>query len=82
MLNSLIGHKILPIKVTHCTSKVCRIRDSQTLSVSVLNDEDDKNHCTFETIKDMATYLRGIASNEGNKTPYVDISLPLPLIEV
>lgn len=73
--------KVLPIKVTHCTHKVCRIRDSTTLSVSVLNDSDEKK-CNFGSAEEMAKYLKVVAETKDSGTSYIDIRLPVPLIEV
>ena len=82
MLNSLIGEKILPFKVTHCTTKVCRIRNSEKLSVSLKNDKGELKHWPFESTDAMKEFLKGMARTEDIETSFLDICLPVPLIEV
>lgn len=82
MLNSLIGEKILPFKVTHCTTKVCRIRNSKQLSVSLTNDKDETKQWPFKSTDEMKEFLKGMARTKDIETSFLDICLPVPLIEV
>lgn len=85
MINLLLGKSILPVRQLASTSTICRLRNSEDRQI-VLTDNDNKQ--TTKTFSDeegeMERFLEehvGRRSNP-NRYKYVDISWPIPILQV
>lgn len=78
-----MGEKVVPTKVTASTTRVCRIRHSETMSVSTWNEKGNLlKTWSFEEIHELAETLKGLAKTEDPNIFYVDIEMPVPMIQV
>lgn len=79
----IVGEKVVPTKVTASTTRVCRIRHSETMSVSTWNG---KGHLLkkwpFKEMHELSQTLKGLAKTEDPKIFYVDIEMPFPMIHL
>lgn len=80
IINAILGRKILPIGAWPTTTRVCRIRNSEKLMISVRdkNDEKDIERIQFSTTEEMANKLKTLAKTKDPKINYVDIFLQVP----
>lgn len=84
IINAILGRKILPTGILPTTTRVCRIRNSEKLMISVRdkNDEEDINRIQFSTTESMAEQLKIFAKTLDTRINYVDISLQVPFQQV
>lgn len=83
LLNLIIGQDILPTDITTCTRKVCRIKNAATLSVSTFNNRNEKDtHWKCKDFHEMADLLNTLMKTKEQNISYVDIELPIPMIQV
>lgn len=84
IINAILGRKILPIGAWPTTTRVCRIRNSEKLMISVRdkNDEKDIERIQFSTTEEMANKLKTLAKTKDPKINYVDIFLQVPFQQV
>ena len=83
IINKLIGEKILPTNVAASTSKVCRIRFSKTLSVSIKDaDEQEIDTWTFKDKREMERKVKELATTSERNVVYVDICMEIPMLKV
>ena len=79
----LIGEKILPTNVAASTSRVCRIRFSKTLSVSIKDaDEKEIDKWTFKDKREMELKVKELATTSEKNVVYVDICMEVPMLQV
>lgn len=84
IINAIIGEKILPTGIMATPTRVCRVRYSKELNISLIDDSNKiyKEYTTLESTKDMAEKLTNIAQTNNLNITYVDISMPVPFQEV
>ena len=83
IINKLIGEKILPTGVAATTSRVCRIRFSKTLSVSIKDaDEKEIGKWTFKDKREMERKVKELATTSERNFVYVDICIEVPMLQV
>lgn len=79
----IVGEKVVPTKVTASTTRVCRIRHSETMSVSTWNEKGNLlEKWPFEKIHELSQTLKDLAKTEDPNIFYVDIEMPVPMIQV
>lgn len=83
IINLILGEKILPTGITASTSRVCRVKYCERCMISTrdINDEEIEN-MSFENSKEMAKKLKTLANTNDTKISYVDIYMPVPLLQV
>lgn len=83
-MNGILGEKVLPTGISATTTRVCRIRNSEELAVSVRdkNDKEDLERIQFSNIKEMAKKLKSLANTQDPDERYVDIFMQLPFKQV
>lgn len=82
ILNSIIGKPILPVRNEPSTQKVCRIRYSDELSVSLCNTAGHTvEKMAFKNTQEMKTTLRNIICDNGSNIMYVDIWYPVEILK-
>lgn len=84
IINAILGRKILPTGILPTTTRVCRIRNSEKLMISVRdkNDEEVRDPIPFSTTESMAEQLKTLAKTLDTRINYVDISLQVPFQQV
>lgn len=83
ILNSIIGKPILPVRHEAATQKVCRIRYSDELSVSLCNTAGHTvEKMAFKNTQEMKTTLPNIICDNGSDIKYVDIWYPVEILKV
>lgn len=83
IINLILGEKILPIGVTASTSLVYRIKPSEQYTVSTKNFRDEEiQKMSFENWKGIADKLEVLAKVDNKYISYVDICMPVPLLNV
>lgn len=78
VINGILGENILPTGIFGKTTRVCRIKYSKDLLVS-LRDENDKKYIkkiSVKSTKEMANKLKVVAGTHNKETGYVDIFMP------
>lgn len=86
-MNLLIGKEILqlPTKITASTTKIFRIRNANDLKIQTL-DVNGKELNTWLFKHDerdkMANMLKDIANSENPEVIYLDIMMPVDIIQV
>ncbi|XP_065922696.1 uncharacterized protein in xynA 3'region-like [Magallana gigas] len=80
IINAILGRKILPTGILPTTTRVCRIRNSEKLMISVRdkNDEEVRDPIPVSTTESMAEQLKTLAKTLDTRINYVDISLQVP----
>ena len=82
-MNSILGKKILPKSITPSTSRVCRIRYSESRSISTLNAiEREIETLQFQDEDGMAESLKMLATKHDPGISYVDIRMPVSILKV
>lgn len=82
ILNSIIGKPILPVRHEAATQKVCRIRYSDELSVSLCNTAGHTvEKMAFKNTQEMKTTLPNIICDNGSDIKYVDIWYPVEILK-
>lgn len=83
IINLILGEMILPTSITASTSRVCRIKHSEQCMVSTRNSKDEEiDRTSFENSMEMAKTLETLAQTNSDEISYVDIYMPVPLIQV
>lgn len=83
IINLIIGNKILPTGITSSTSRVCRIRYSEQMMISIRDKNEMELKCmTFTNREEMAEKLSDFAQTNDSEISYVDIYFPVPLLQV
>lgn len=84
IINAILGRKILPTGILPTTTRVCRIRNSEKLMISVRdkNDEEVRDPIPVSTTESMAKQLKTLAKTLDTRINYVDISLQVPFQQV
>ena len=84
VINLLIGEEpVLPMKITPSTTKICRIRRSENYSITAY-DNNEKCLQTWKVndLNDMAERLESLACEEDTQTTFLDILMPVQMIQV
>lgn len=82
IINLILGEMILPTSITASTSRVCRIKHSEQCMVSTRNSKDEEiDRTSFENSMEMAKTLETLAQTNSDEISYVDIYMPVPLIQ-
>lgn len=83
IINLILGEMILPTSITASTSRVCRIKHSKRCMVSTRNSKDEEiKSFLFENSMEMAKKLETLAQTDDEEISYVDIYMPVPLLQV
>lgn len=83
IINLILGEMILPTSITASTSRVCRIKHSKRCMVSTRNSKDEEiESFLFENSMEMAKKLETLAQTDDEEISYVDIYMPVPLLQV
>lgn len=83
IINLLLEKKILPTGIKACTSRVCRVKYSERLSISTRNKNDEElSNTTFKNTNDMATTLEILAKTKDPLIRYIDIMIPGAFVKV
>lgn len=84
IVNEILGEKVLPTDISATTTRVCRIRYSEKLVVSVRdkNDKEDLERIPFSNIEEMTKKIKTLAKTEDPDKRYVDIFMQLPFTQV
>ena len=85
IMNLILGmkKKIVPKSITPSTSRVCRIRYSDSLTISTLDEKEKEIQQLLLRDEDaMAKSLESLATNQDDGIVYVDIGMPLPILKV
>ena len=82
-MNSILGKKILPKSITPSTSRVCRIRYSESRSISTLDEmENEIETLQFQDEDGMVESLKMLATKRDAGVFYVDIRMPVSILKV
>nr|XP_022309254.1 uncharacterized protein LOC111114991 isoform X2 [Crassostrea virginica] len=84
IMNFLIGNEdeVLPTNIEASTTKLCRIRNANNLTVSTRNSKEEiLQTWSFKSIKNMSKKLEGVASSQDSEALFVDITLPVSIIQ-
>lgn len=84
IINRLLGERILPTDVTPSTTRVCRINYSKEFVICTrdTNDKNELERMSFQNKEDMENRLDELAQTNDPEVGYVDIYLPVPLLQV
>lgn len=83
IINLILGEKILPTSITASTSRVCRVKHSERCMISIRDSKDELIKTTlFENSIEMAEPLETLAKTNIEEISYVDIYMPVPLLQV
>lgn len=83
IINLILGEMILPTSITASTSRVCRIKHFERCMVSTRNSKDEEiESFLFENSMEMAKKLETLAQTDDEEISYVDIYMPVPLLQV
>lgn len=83
IINRILGDTILPTGVTASTTRVCRVKYSEDLMITTY-DAEDKNEIDrmyFQSKEVMAENLNTLAQTNDPNIGYVDIHMPVPLLQ-
>lgn len=81
-LNLILGEEILPTGITSSTSRVCRVKYCEQVMISTRDSNDEElENMSFENIKEMASKLKFLAETEDPEISYVDIYMPVSLLQ-
>ena len=73
----------MPTKVTACTRKICRIGYSHIFSISSKDcNGKELETSVFHDREELPKTLKGIVKNDSPDIVYVDIGMPLPMLQV
>lgn len=82
IINLIIGQKILPTSITASTSRVCRVKHSESFMISTRDSEDEEiERLKFKNSIEMAETLKCVAQTNVEEISYVDVYLPVPLLQ-
>lgn len=82
IINLLLGHMILPSDIEASTSRVCRVKYSEKLTITTRNEKDEElKSMTFKNTHDMAMALEVLAKTGDPVIRYVDIMVPTAFIK-
>ena len=84
IINRIIGgRELLPTHVTTCTRNICRIGNSHIFSISTkdCNGEELETSVFFDR-EELTKTLKRILKNVSPDIVYVDIGMPLPILQV
>lgn len=84
VINLLIGeHQVLPTKITPSTTKICRIRRNENYSIIAYGgNENYLQTWKVNDLNDMADKLESLACEEDTQTTFLDILMPVQMIQV
>lgn len=83
MINLILGEKILPTGIGACTSRVCRVKYCEHYMVSTKDCENKElDTMSFQDSKEMAEQLKFLAKTDDKNISYVDIYMPVSLLQV
>lgn len=84
VINLLIGeHQVLPTKITPSTTKICRIRRNENYSITAYGgNENYLQTWKVNDLNDMADKLESLACEEDTQTTFLDILMPVQMIQV
>lgn len=83
IINLILGEKILPSGITASTSRVCRVKYFKRCMISTrVNKDEELEKMSFENSKEMAEKLKTVAITNDTKICYIDIYMPVPLLQV
>ena len=69
--------------MTACTRQICRIGYSHMFSISSKNcNGKELETSVFRDREELTKTLKGIAKNDSSDIVYVDIGMPLPMLQV
>lgn len=79
----ILGEEVLPTGITACTSSVCRIKYCERYMINTIDILGEKQMVmTFENEKEMADKLKVIVQKNDEEISYIDIYMPVPLLQV
>lgn len=83
IINLILGEKILPTGITECTSQVCRIKHSEQFMISTKDSKGKEigENLSFKDSRQMAKKLKVLATKKVEEFTYVDIHMPVPLLQ-
>ena len=84
IINRIIGgRELLPTHVTACTRNICRIGYSHIFSISTkdCNGKELETSVFFDR-EELTKTLKRILKNDSPDIVYVDIGMPLPMLQV
>ena len=82
-MNLILDRKLLPTSITPLTSRVCRIRYSDSLSISTSDEKENKiEEILFRDEDGIVESLKTLATNHDADIFYVDIWIPVPILKV
>lgn len=82
IINLILGEKILPTGIEACTSIVCRVKYCEHYMVSTKDSENKElDTMSFQDSKEMAEQLKLIAKTDDEHISYVDIYMPVSLLQ-
>lgn len=83
IINLILGEKILPSGITASTSRVCRVKYFKHCMISTRDNKDEElENMSFDNSKEMAEKLKTLALTNDTKISYLDIYMPVPLLQV
>lgn len=84
IINLILGEKILPTGIGASTSRVCRVKHSDCYEVSTKDRNGDilEEKQSFKNAKEMAEKLQDLAGTADEEIGYVDIYMPVPMLQV
>lgn len=79
----ILGEKILPTGITASTSRVCRVKYCEQLMISTRDSKDEElENMSFKNLQEMAQKLKVLGKTNDREISYVDIYMPVPLLQV
>lgn len=82
IINLILGEKILPSGITASTSRVCRVKYFKRCMISTRDNKDEElENMSFDNSKEMAEKLKTLALTNDTKISYLDIYMPVPLLQ-
>lgn len=83
IINLILGEKILPSGITASTSRVCRVKYFKRCMISTRDNKDEElENMSFDNSKEIAEKLKTLALTNDTKISYLDIYMPVPLLQV
>lgn len=84
IINRIIDEReLLPTRITACTRKICRIGYSHIFSISSKDcNSKELETSVFRDREELTKTLKGIVQNVSPDIVYVDIGMPLPMLQV
>lgn len=82
IINLILGEKILPTGIIASSATMWRIKHSEHYMVSTKNFKDEEiEKISFENLKEIAEKLEVLAKSHDEKISYVDICMPVSLLD-